>query len=100
MIWTHRVAPMCPSTRLTSPAYSPSTPAATTKTDSHLFIDFPTGEGQLVRRARMVGIVMPGQPPHVVQRGHKRQDVFFVDDGRRAYHHRGYPKMVRVADPT
>ena len=38
---------------------------------------------------RMAGIVIPGQPHHVVQRGHNRQDVFFVDDDRRAHHHPG-----------
>ncbi len=34
---------------------------------------------------RMARIVIPGQPHHVVQRGNNRQDVFFVDDDRRAY---------------
>ena len=34
---------------------------------------------------RVAGIVIPGQPHHVVQRGNNRQDVFFVDDDRRAY---------------
>jgi len=33
----------------------------------------------------MAGIVIPGQPHNVVQRGKNRQDVFFVDDDRRAY---------------
>jgi len=28
---------------------------------------------------------MPGVPHHVTQRGNNRQDVFFVDDDRRAY---------------
>ena len=30
-------------------------------------------------------IVIPGQSHHVVQRGHNRQDVFFVDADRLAY---------------
>ncbi len=34
---------------------------------------------------RMAEIVIPGQAHHVVQRGNNRQDVFFVDDDRRAY---------------
>ena len=34
---------------------------------------------------RMAGIVIPGQPHHVAQRGDNRPDVFFVDDDRRAY---------------
>jgi len=34
------------------------------------------------RIARAVG---PGAPHHVTQRGNNRQDVFFVDDDRRAY---------------
>ncbi|MFH1748737.1 MAG: transposase [Planctomycetota bacterium] len=34
---------------------------------------------------RVARIVMPGWPHHVVQRGNNRQDVFFVDDDRRAY---------------
>ena len=34
---------------------------------------------------RMAGIVIAGQAQHVVQRGDNRQDVFFVDDDRRAY---------------
>ena len=33
----------------------------------------------------MAGIVIPGQARHVVQRGNSRQDVFDVDDDRRAY---------------
>ncbi len=34
------------------------------------------------RRAR---IVIAGMPHHITQRGNNRQDVFFVDDDRRAY---------------
>jgi putative transposase len=34
---------------------------------------------------RIARIVLPGMPHHVVQRGNNRQDVFFVDDDRRAY---------------
>jgi len=34
---------------------------------------------------RVARIVIPGLPHHVTQRGNNRQDVFFVDDHRRAY---------------
>jgi len=34
---------------------------------------------------RVARIVVPGRPHHVTQRGNNRQDVFFVDDDRRAY---------------
>jgi len=34
---------------------------------------------------RLARVVIPGVPHHVVQRGNNRQDVFFVDDDRRAY---------------
>ncbi|HVP11730.1 MAG TPA: transposase [Phycisphaerae bacterium] len=34
---------------------------------------------------RVARIVIPGVPHHVTQRGNNRQDVFFVDDDRRAY---------------
>ena len=34
---------------------------------------------------RVARIVIPGCPRHVTQRGNNRQDVFFVDDDRRAY---------------
>jgi len=34
---------------------------------------------------RIARIVLPGLPHHVTQRGNNRQDVFFVDDDRRAY---------------
>ena len=34
---------------------------------------------------RIARIVLPGRPHHVTQRGNNRQDVFFVDDDRRAY---------------
>ena len=34
---------------------------------------------------RLARIVVPGVPHHVTQRGNNRQDVFFVDDDRRAY---------------
>ena len=34
---------------------------------------------------RLARIVIPGAAHHVVQRGNNRQDVFFVDDDRRAY---------------
>jgi len=34
---------------------------------------------------RLARIVIPGVPHHVVQRGNNRQDVFFVDDDRKAY---------------
>jgi putative transposase len=34
---------------------------------------------------RAARIVLPGLPHHVIQRGNNRQDVFFVEDDRRAY---------------
>ena len=34
---------------------------------------------------RLARIAIPGVPHHIVQRGNNRQDVFFVDDDRRAY---------------
>jgi putative transposase len=34
---------------------------------------------------RIARAVIPGCPHHVTQRGNNRQDVFFVDDDRRAY---------------
>jgi len=34
---------------------------------------------------RVARIVIPGCPHHVTQRGNNRQEVFFVDDDRRAY---------------
>jgi len=34
---------------------------------------------------RTARIVAPKTPHHVIQRGNNRQDVFFVDDDRRAY---------------
>ena len=34
---------------------------------------------------RVARTVIPGCPHHVVQRGNNRQDVFFVEDDRRAY---------------
>ena len=34
---------------------------------------------------RVARITIPGVPHHVTQRGNNRQDVFFVDDDRRAY---------------
>jgi putative transposase len=34
---------------------------------------------------RVARIVIPGLPHHITQRGNNRQDVFFVDDDRRAY---------------
>ncbi len=34
---------------------------------------------------RLARAAIPGVPHHVVQRGNNRQDVFFVDDDRRAY---------------
>ena len=34
---------------------------------------------------RLARIVIPGVPHHIVQRGNNRQDVFFVDDDRKAY---------------
>lgn len=34
---------------------------------------------------RVARTVVPGVPHHVTQRGNNRQDVFFVDDDRRAY---------------
>ncbi len=34
---------------------------------------------------RAARIVIPGCPHHVTQRGNNRQDVFFVEDDRRAY---------------
>lgn len=35
--------------------------------------------------ARVARIVLPGQPHHVIQRGNRRQDVFFVDADRQEY---------------
>lgn len=35
--------------------------------------------------ARVGRITVPGTPHHITQRGNNRQDVFFVDDDRRAY---------------
>lgn len=35
--------------------------------------------------ARIARLVVPGIPHHIVQRGNRRQDVFFNDDDRRAY---------------
>jgi putative transposase len=34
---------------------------------------------------RVARIVLPGWPHHLTQRGNNQQDVFFVDDDRRAY---------------
>ena len=34
---------------------------------------------------RVARVVIPGCPHHITQRGNNRQDVFFVDDDRRAY---------------
>jgi len=34
---------------------------------------------------RIARVVIPGLPHHLTQRGNNRQDVFFVDDDRRAY---------------
>ena len=34
---------------------------------------------------RLVRVVGPGLPPHVVQRGNRRKDVFFSDADREAY---------------
>ena len=55
------------------------------KRNSHVLVDFPAGEGWVVGMPGVARIVIPGQPHHVVQRGDDRQDVFFVDDDRRAY---------------
>lgn len=30
--------------------------------------------------ARLAGIVLPGYPHHIIQRGNRRRDVFFVGD--------------------
>lgn len=35
--------------------------------------------------ARIARVVVPGLPHHIVQRGNRRQKVFFSDDDRRAY---------------
>ena len=34
---------------------------------------------------RLARVVVPGLPHHVVQRGNRRQDVFFSDEDRGAY---------------
>ena len=34
---------------------------------------------------RLARTVFPGVPYHVTQRGNRREDVFFTDEGRRAY---------------
>mgnify|MGYP002079157596 CR=1 FL=1 len=34
---------------------------------------------------RVARVRVPGAPHHVIQRGNNRQDVFFVNDDRRAY---------------
>jgi len=42
----------------------------------------------VIGRLRVVGIVIPGQQQYVLRRGHPPeavQDVFFIDDDRRAY---------------
>ncbi len=59
----------------------------------------------MVCMLRMAGIIIPGQPHHVVQRGNNRQVVFFVDDDRRAYveflrKHRRMPVLGRWAVVT
>ena len=35
--------------------------------------------------ARLARVVVPGYPHHIIQRGNRRQDVFFNDDDRIAY---------------
>jgi len=35
--------------------------------------------------ARIARVVVPGIPHHIVQRGNRRQEVFFSDDDRRSY---------------
>ena len=35
--------------------------------------------------ARIARIILPGQPHHVIQRGNRRQDVFFKDSDRNEY---------------
>jgi putative transposase len=35
--------------------------------------------------ARLARVVVPGMPHHVIQRGNRRQDVFFYDEDRVAY---------------
>lgn len=35
--------------------------------------------------ARLARVVVPGYPHHIIQRGNRRQKVFFSDDDRRAY---------------
>ncbi|MBU4252042.1 MAG: transposase [Candidatus Omnitrophica bacterium] len=35
--------------------------------------------------ARMARVVIPGIPHHIIQRGNRRQPVFFSDDDRKAY---------------
>ena len=39
----------------------------------------------MVDLPRLAGVVIPGQPDYVVQRGNNRQNVLLVDDDRRAY---------------
>ena len=35
--------------------------------------------------ARIARIVIPGVPHHIIQRGNRRQDVFFCDEDRKRY---------------
>ena len=35
--------------------------------------------------ARIARVVVPGLPHHIIQRGNRRQKVFFTDDDRKAY---------------
>lgn len=53
--------------------------------DSHLFLDTIRARVYHSFMPRTARIVLPGLPHHVIQRGNNRQDVFFVDDDRRAY---------------
>jgi len=55
--------------------------------DSHLFVALSPSSlvASIPPMPRCARIVVPGLPHHVVQRGNNRQDVFFVDDDRRAY---------------
>jgi len=35
--------------------------------------------------ARLARVVLPGYPHHIIQRGNRRQDVFFVEEDYEQY---------------
>ena len=50
-----------------------------------LIVDTAARSGHDSRMPRLARAVAPGLPRHVVQRGNRRQDVFFCDEDREAY---------------